>query len=285
MGYIARNAIVFAGTLATGSAASAGIVFQQDFSSSNTLGDYISATPNDGQFHDISADGALNTVALSGGHVVFDMEPDTNGSTAPNPNAGMLRADMSNTTGLMSLKMVFTYTRETAASNFGPGPSIQIGDFPTTATNYRSSVTADRFDEILFRRNGANNFWVELNDSTDRVQTPFGQATEITYFLNDSGSAASYVGPDGVTRSLNADAVALFVGTTLVAHNHAATNGASSDLTGFRFIGIDGGSATDFAIDSILIRDDFDIVPEPASLALLAIGGVTLLTARRGRAA
>ena len=74
------HAILAAATAATacallGPAASApaAIVFDQDFSSSNNLADYISATPNSGQFNDISTEGQLATVSVANGALVFDM--------------------------------------------------------------------------------------------------------------------------------------------------------------------------------------------------------------------
>jgi hypothetical protein len=285
-----NHAILAAATAATACAllgpatsAPAAIVFDQDFSSSNTLADYVSATPNSGQFNDISTEGELATVSVANGALVFDMSPDTNGSTAPNPDTGLLRStDLATPVpGLLNVEMTLTYSRDDTTSNFGPGPSLQIGDFASTATNYGSSVTADRFDEIGFRRNGLTSYWVELS-TTDRVAATFGSEATLSYFLNDSGAAADFLGPDNVTRSLDNDTVALFVGNTLVATNHAATNGSSSDLSSFRFIAHDG-SDTSLQISRITVRDDFGVVPEPASAGLLALGAGAMLLGRRRR--
>jgi hypothetical protein len=282
------NRVVAAATIGVAGVGHAGVIFDQTFTSSDsTFGtsvdsSYTSTTPNSSQFNDISANDTFNSVAIQGGQLVFDLEVDPNGSTAPNPDTGLLRATDLKTPvpTLMTMIVTMTYSRDVAAGNFGPGPVFQIGDFPTTATNYGGTVAADRFDDFGFRRNGSTAYYIELS-TTERVQVNFGTEQTLTFFLNDSGAAANYVGPDNVSRSLTDNSVALFVGTTLVGNSHAAANGSSSDLSSFRIIAHDGAD-TRLSINRITVRDDLSAaVPEPSSLLAGSVLGAIALRRRR----
>src|SRR3954447_16480831 len=80
--------------LATSS--SAATIFQQNFSSSSTVSDYVSATPNSGQFNAIGTSNANATIAITSGALAYTRTADPNGTTfsrttdfTPTPDAIM----------------------------------------------------------------------------------------------------------------------------------------------------------------------------------------------------
>src|SRR5262245_42222596 len=68
-------------TALAASAAQGGTIFQQDFSSSNTVSSYFSATPNSGQFNDIAVNGSV-TVAIPSGALAFTKTTGGSGAYA-----------------------------------------------------------------------------------------------------------------------------------------------------------------------------------------------------------
>ncbi len=239
----------------------ADVLLDQDFTSSSTVGDFVSATPDAGQFNDISAISG-STVSVANDQLVFDIQPGG--------LAGLLRVDLDNPApSLLALEFVFTFDNKLAV-NFGPSVTLQIGDYEPASNNYNSGgTTAQRFDQILFRRTGSD-FRAELS-SAQINDLVYGQEYAFLLLLNDSGAAEQYLGPDGVTRTLNDQSHALYIDGALAIDNAAAGVGGGSDLSGVRLRVVDG-SDVDFLVNSIRVENVLPAVPEPASLALLGLG-------------
>lgn len=270
--------------VASSTPVSAAVVFEQDFNSSTTVGDYVSATPNNGQFNDISADGTNNTVAVTSGALVFDMNDNGSADTS-----GFLRSTdlASPAPTVLAIELLFTYTKN-GSNTSGPGPVLQVGNYPSTATGYTSGGSAnDRFDDLTWRRTGSD-YQLELND-TDPVaggvqgaipDLVFGQQYSVLWLLNNSGASQSYTGPDGESRTINNNSSTLFLDGVLATDNRLADDngGANIDLSSIRFRALDVDNS--FSFDLIRINDSLPI-PEPASVALLGLGGLLIAARRR----
>lgn len=262
--------------LFSGSISRAAVVFNQDFTSSTSVGSYVSATPNSGQVNDINADGSLSSVSVTGSQLTFDM--------VSSGFAGMLRSTelTSPVMPVMDLEMVYTYSAS-VASGFGPGPNLQIGDYPASANNYTSGgASNDRFGDVLWRRTGST-YQLESGGAT-APGLAYGSEHVIRYFLNDSGVSQDYLGPDGFQYTLNHNASALFLDGVLVVNNGTVSPGVdNADLSTFRLRAVDADRV--LAINSITIMDTLPAlppppapIPEPSSLVLLMLG---LLSCRK----
>jgi hypothetical protein len=246
----------------------AAVVFQQDFSSSATVGDYVSATPNSGQVNDISADGSLSTVNIVGNQLTFSMG---SGGTA-----GMLRStDLSSPImSVMDLELVFTYSTASTGT-FGPGPNFQVGDYPSSATNYTSGgASNDRFADILWRRTGTT-YQIESGGAT-AAGLAYNTEHTLRFFLNDSGVSHDYLGPDGFQYTLNHHSEALFLDGVLVVNNGTVSPGvANADLSTFRLRAVDLDRT--LAINSLTIWDVLPAVPPPPAAPIPEPSGFALL--------
>jgi hypothetical protein len=251
---------------------SAGVIFEQDFSSSTNVADYVSSPADANEFDHIGPGDVTSsaTVSITDGALQFSKPIDGTG------RAGFLRAtDFAGPPTLLSIS--FDVSGNNVKGNFAPGATLQIGDYNVNQNDYSGGSTAQRFAGILLRTRGSNAFWVEAGGNNSNSIANNTTAT-IEIFLNNSGSSASYTAPDLVNRILNDRAYTVFVDGVLLAENVAA-DGAGGDLTNMRLLFEKDGLVLN--LDNIVIRDDLALIPEPASLALLLVGGGLVAFRRR----
>lgn len=293
------GAVSVIGLSAFSGTAAGAVLFHQDFSSSSDVADYMSATPDSSQFHSIAVQNGAG-VAINGG-LQFTF-------TQANPveTGGFFRGSLGSG-GVMHFSGAFT-PEPVSAGKFGPTGHLTFGDFADTSDNTTYNHLNSLFAEVNFRNSG-NNLKVEAGGGS--LDLPFGGNYVLNVYMNDSGVAQSYIGPDGNTYELT---VASAVDVKDVTYTQGSFAVWVTDLSGDgpthasivtnapanTYTHNANGHNDSRVLDSILFdyagRNDFDsgftwseitvhdaIVPEPSAVMLLGLAVPMVMRRRRGR--
>lgn len=237
-----------------------GQVFSQNFNSSTTLADYISATPTTGQFNGVAALGT-NTVSTATNALVF-----TRGN---NTSYFARTTDFSPTPTFISYSFDLTTSSSAISDNVA---RLYIGD--SFNNDHSEQNSFGRFS-IDFRN--TNNFRItSLDNAINTSSVNFSGTQRITWMINNSGSSQQYLSPACTIETLNNDQMDLWVGSTRV-FSGMSPQTATQNLTDIKFIFNHGtGSIT---IDNILIENvpSISITPLPAGTYEINASGVNTL--------
>ena len=198
---------IFAGLLPV---CSFGQLFVQDFSSSTNVNDYVSASPDNTQF---------TYIGTSGSGVTFSINNGTLEMVRSSGNAGYVcrNADFSPAPAL--LKVTFDLEIPTASTTtlnasifrFGQSYGNDNNTPPNSNTHSRIGINMVGGEGFQLRDIGAG-----ANSAT------FNGVQTVTWWINNSGSGATYTGPDGSTNTVADDKNDVWVGSTLVFDETAA---------------------------------------------------------------
>jgi hypothetical protein len=214
-------------------------LFSQDFSSSTVVADYVSATPNNGQFNAISSSGAGTVVSINGGTLQF----------ARTANAGSFSrtTDFSPTPSSIIYRIDITVSGNTAAAT--SAAIFQVGSGFGTANSPESNAnTYARFGINLSATAGCFSIRDITNGTTS---AEFCNTQTITWVLNNTGAALSYNAPDSTIQTVANDTADLYVGTTLVL-NDVPVQTATQVITDLKFAFV-GGTGT-IQLDNVQIN-------------------------------
>lgn len=214
-------------------------LFSQDFSSSTVVADYVSPTPNNGQFNAISSSGAGTVVSINGGTLQF----------ARTANAGSFSrtTDFSPTPSSIIYRIDITVSGNTAAAT--SAAIFQVGSGFGTANSPESNAnTYARFGINLSATAGCFSIRDLTNGTTS---AEFCNTQTITWVLNNSGASLSYNAPDSAIQTVANDTADLYVGTTLVL-NDVPIQTATQVITDLKFV-FSGGTGT-IQLDNIQIN-------------------------------
>jgi hypothetical protein len=261
---------LFAGLLGA-QTASADIVFFQDFSAGGDLSDYINATAdpsNSTQFTELSTSAGGGTWSIENNALVLDRT-----SVVDFSRTNVLRRQNLDGGTLFSVQFSLSIEKETNFSYDGTEFLTGRGDIPYGGWDGQRLNT--------FRISGApsGTYQVVGNDSfTFNLNEPY----IFRIYSNFSGSAETYIGPDNLTHNLGGDHFSLWIGDTLVfdnRDNNFPMNGGP-DIESFA---IDFGKpdGAKWVFDDFIIRNDLNLVPEPAGAVLALLGAMGLATRRR----
>jgi len=261
-----RNFIVLLILAVLATRSSAATIFQQNFSSSSTVSDYVSATPNIGQFNAIGTSNASGSTAISSGALALTRTADPNTTTfsrtsdfSPTPDAIMYQFTL-NVTGN-------TGSQTTAAV-------FQVGSGYGTTNAAESNTNTYARLGVNFGASAGQYSLRDIGSSTN--SSPFSTPQDITWVLNNSGATLNYTAPGGAAATIANDTADLYVGTTLqTGFNDIAVTTSTQTMTDLKFA-FTAGAAT-ISVDNMLITT----IPEPVAMtSLLLISGV-LLSRRR----
>ena len=231
-------------------------LLQQDFQSSTTVANYVSATPNNGQFNAISTSGASTTVTIN-----------TTGSNnvlrynRAGGNAGSFSrtTDFANPTTLMyrfDLAVGGTAAATTAAV-------FQVGSgFGTANSSESNANTYARFAINTTTTPGT----FTLRDVTGGTNSVSLTGTQvILWVLNNSGATQTYTSPLGTDATVANDKADIWAGTTLL-FDDIDVQTATQTMTDLKFAYSAGSGTIDV--------DNFLIDPIPPTTTTTAATGV-----------
>ena len=238
-------------------------LFQQDFSSSTNLADYISAaSPNNGQWNAIGTSGAQVTVTATNHDLRFTRGTGNAGSFSrttdfPGPPAALVcKFDLTVSGNSVAQTTTATWSMGT---NYGTANSAEAN--AKVHSRFALNLTATD-GQFTLRNIGAGT-----------NSGPFSGTQNITWVINNSGGTITYQAPDGSQETVADDTADVWAGTTKAIDNLPAT-GPTNALTDWKF-SFENGSAT-IAMDNFLIATVSSALPQ--YLAIAPSGGNAVLT-------
>jgi hypothetical protein len=216
-----------------------GQIFQQDFSSSSTVSDYVYASPGIGQFNAISTSGAGTVASITSNKLRFVR-------TAANAGSFSRTTDFSPT----PVALIYTFQLSVSGNSAATTTAAvwQLGSGYGTANS--SEAPANTHSRIGLNLTATNGQFSLRNIGVGNTGNYTGEQN-ITWVINNSGSTLNYKAPDGSNESVADDRVDLWIGTTRESNDIGITT-ASQNLTDLKFV-FDDGSAT-IDIDNIKIE-------------------------------
>ncbi|HEX7367611.1 MAG TPA: hypothetical protein VF273_10970, partial [Pelobium sp.] len=217
-------------------------LFTQSFNSSTTVADYVSATPNTGQFTSIS-NGSNNASSITGGALRFTKTGGSSGYFART-------AGFAATPTLVQIKFDFQISSQASGADYQA--SFYVGDALTDNVNI---TNANFHSRISFNFSAtAGSFGLrDVGASTNGANTYSGKQT-ITFVVNNSGITQSYTSPSGGSESIANDTYDIWVGSTKEINDGAATT-PTDELKQFKFFYPSGNVNATLDFDNFVITE------------------------------
>ncbi|WOO41044.1 hypothetical protein [Rubellicoccus peritrichatus] len=259
--YIKKHLPAFL-TLLAPAVLSGDVIFEQDFSSSNVVADYIGTGTN--QFNELVAV-SPDTLNIVDGKLVLDRT-----SAVFNQGLDIMNARNFTPTSILSM----SYSLNVTTDNFTHNASylyIGANDLPF------GSHAANRITQAEFIGQGDTYTFAGGTVTTDVAHI-------FSIYENKSTiDGLTYTGPDGGSYTLDGDNYAIWVDQTVIVDNQLNTQTTSelTEVSAFAFA-FDKPDNAIFTFDNFVVRNDLDIaaVPEPsfygsvAGLLALAVCGL-----------
>ena len=223
-------------------------LFQQDFSTSNIVSDYVSTTPTSGQFNGVSSSSSNLTTSIKNGVLSFERSGTAsifayrNFSFATNPTFVQLKLDFE-------------------GSNFQAGTqnpifSIYLGNGFSNASFGSNSTYASRYGIIAGAN--ANEFKVSTVDNIGGAPSSaiFTGKQTITFIVNNSGEDKSYNAPNGGIETVANGTMDLWVGGSKEINDFSLKNtDAKGAISGFKIQATSASGLGTFEFDAIELKD------------------------------
>jgi hypothetical protein len=224
-------------------------LFTQDFESSSTVSDYVSAVPDSGQFNGITTGQSGLVTTINIGALQFErtdtatMYAYRNFNFTENPT-------------LVQLKFDFELSNYQAGTQ-NPTFSVFIGNSFSSGSFGTNSTYASRFG--IVGKDGTNEFKVTTVDNIGGApsSSDFAGKQNITFVVNNSGSDQTYNAPNGSVESVPNGTMDLWVGNTIAIDNFSLRNTVSptADITGFKIQATSQSGLGTFTFDNIEFKD------------------------------
>jgi len=261
-------------------AASAGIIFSDDFSG-YTIGNNPTATAQ------INATVVDGSGSIGSGNALSILDPGTSGSLEEKVSFYEMNLSSSTATEYQALSIQFDLYNN------------QIGGSTSGAFIFGTG-RYDASDSYTMNSNATRHFNLEFNPTTTDVKIRTGGTSPgtdayiidapnaIAVFINDHDTnTVSYTRPDNAaTQTLSANSFALFINNEFFAENTILTAFSVGEDSGLGRIGFYSGTSNinQFTIDNILINDLTAAVPEPSTYAIfVGLGIMGFLVQRRNK--
>ena len=207
---------------------------------------YVSDPASDTQFTFLSTNNAADTIEISGDGVMRMNRAGTgtvyivrNTNFTGSPGALMVSLD---------------FNCESNNSNSSGAVQFMLGQ---SFANSNSEPSSSDKHSLFYvnTKNAPTNAW-GVNSISGSSASAFTTTETITWYVNNSSSSISYIGPDGSSNTIADDTYDLWVANTLY-YDDAPANSSTASLNNFE-IRIGGGNGT-YTVDNILIQE----IPPP----------------------
>ncbi len=226
-------------------------LFQQNFSSSTTVADYINATPGSGQFNAMTADGAAFTKSITNGALRFSKTASAsfylyrNFVLVANPTFVQLKFDFE----------AVTLGTNTTANN--PYLTAVIGSGFSSSSTGTTSNYAARFGFKSGASGGLRAYCMD-NTGTAPISSEFTGKQTFTFVINNSGVSQTYTDPNANQETVASGKADIWIGTVKFANEYALknTDAVKGVISGIKIqSGIAADGNGDFDFDNIEFTD------------------------------
>lgn len=223
-------------------------IFTQDFSASTAVLDYVSETPNTGQFDAISSSGSSSTTSINNEALRFNrtgaasLYAYRNFTFATNPTFVQLKFDFE----------ISNYQAGTQSPLF----SVFIGSGFSSASFGTTSTYASRFG--IAAQDNAGEFKVSSIDNIGGAPSSgaFSGKQTITFVVNNSGNDKNYTAPDGSAESVANGKMDVWIGLTKGIDDFSLKNtDAKGDISGFKIQATSASGTGIFDFDNIEMKN------------------------------
>lgn len=233
-------------------------LFTQNFSSSTTVTDYVSATPNSGQLNGISPSVTGLETTIENGALRFNRTANVSITAYRN-------FDFAVKPTFVQLKMDFEATANVAGTQT-PIFSVYIGSlFSFTGTSIASAY-ASRFGILTQANSGEFKIGTVDNIGGAPQSATFSGRQTITFIVNNSGTDQSYTAPNSSTEMVANGKMDVWIGTTRGINDFSLKNTTSplGDISGFKIQATSQSGTGVYDFDNIEFRDLItDPLPPP----------------------
>lgn len=236
-------------------------IFTQNFSGSTTVSDYVSTTPNSGQFDAISSSGSSLSASITNNALRFER-------TATSSMYAYRNFTFITNPTFVQLKLDFE------GSNFQKGTqnpvfSVYIGSGFSSASFGTSSTYTSRFGIIAGTT--ANEFKIGTVDNIGGAPNSgtFSGKQTITFVVNNFGADKIYTAPNGSIETVANGKMDLWIGTSKEIDDFSLKNtDVKGVISGFKIQATSASGLGRFDFDNIEMKDLENEVVTPPTINL-----------------
>ena len=212
----------------------------------------MGAPPAAGQFDDISAETDAGTWSVTTGRLSITRTGSSN-------DAGFARVsdDVLGNPDLLRLRMDFDLTM--LSTTWSELFIIELGKWSSVVDYNGGGSYADIYQRLMLKGGGTDTFRMVIGSITSNTISTDGSTMVFNWYINKSGSATTYTGPDGLSYAL-ADATSdIWIDDTRQLAAIPYGTYSSTEIQDFRYrfssnipytIGIDSIAISDFLNDT-----------------------------------
>ncbi|WOO39729.1 Ig-like domain-containing protein [Rubellicoccus peritrichatus] len=231
-----------------------GILFQQDFESSQSVADFISTTDSqDSKFDDISAEIDGGSWSIANGSLQLSRP----GLSSTDNDGGLARIGGNILEDSALLRFTFEIGIGDIDEFWNRLFQIEIGAWDSVEDYGDFGVFSRYYQQLDVIGYNPGNYVLSYNGVRSSTIPADGVVREINWYLNRSGSQTTYTGPDGQTHSLANDRSDIWIDSTLLFDDVERGNYPGTVVNDFRFrFSEDIGFTT--LVDRITVSDVFN---------------------------
>jgi len=240
------------------------VIFSQNFQTSTVLADYISASPNSGQWNAISSSGANATISAAANNLSF--------TRSGNAASFSRTTDFSPIPEAVIYKFTLNISGNTA--NTTTAGVLQVGSAFGTANSAESNTNTYARLGINLNSTAGEFTLRDVTNGTNSITLSGTQS--ISWVLNNSGASMTYTNPSSTLSTIDNDRASVWAGNTLLFDN-VNVQTATQSIADLKFVFSTGVGTITF--------DDFEItaIPEPTTWVLIGLGTAFVLWRIRRR--
>ncbi|WOO43274.1 Ig-like domain-containing protein [Rubellicoccus peritrichatus] len=227
-------------------------IFVQDFNSSSAVSSYFDITnPSANQFNDISAEVDGGTWSINNGA----LQIVRSGLGGSNAGSGFMRyTDFAGSPSVMKVEFDVSVNNIDTYTDLA---SFRLGDYSYQSDYSGTTASVSTTFELIIKGGGTNLFRFRINGMNTIKYPADGSFVHVVWYMNASGTTQTYIGPDGLSHTVDHLSNSLWCGTTLLIDNRVRfQNHLNTNLTDIYFRCPTTQSAV-LQFDNLVISDTF----------------------------